>query len=147
MRQLLSYIAQSESEAWVAFTIACTYGGAGSASISKREAFVGLALKSHMMGGSLSQTQYEPVVAIGMKFGAKALIDGAIDRIHKSDYLPLFTYCMDIIYSEGIVKDHEKEILLYIAKVLKITEEYWNMAKQVLYNLNQKNKGYAGKVN
>lgn len=136
----LEYIAQTESEAWMAFLYAslmvCSRPESPIAAISN------LCISSAMLGGEKYELTYRPVEAIGNKIGHLALVNGAVDRVHYDDRKTLFTYCCKVALSDYIMNEHKKEFLHHIGGLLEITPKFLSMTIQVMWTFSQKNDCY-----
>lgn len=138
----LSYISQNEQEAATALLIACCTVDKPLLTASEVDRLSHLRIRSALLPSLADNRIVLSVFAYGERVGAKSLIDGAINRIHKSDYETVFTYCCDICFSNGIPSKRQTEILHYIGHLLKITAQFFRVCIQYQRVFSLKNDGY-----
>lgn len=128
----LSYIAHTEQDAWVSFLVACCLVDKPELSTNEMSIYGTLSSTSAMLGGH-SVALFAPIYHVCKQYGSYALIDGSVNRIHVDDRPTLFTYCVNISMADGVLSKGKKEILKHIAKVLQITNEFWEATIRVMY--------------
>jgi uncharacterized tellurite resistance protein B-like protein len=81
---------------------------------------------------------YKRVAIIHRSLGSKSIIESAASKIDSKFKPTLFALIMDLVLSDGILDDKEKEIAEFLAGALKIEDE---LASKIVEVMMIKNEG------
>lgn len=145
MGKQLSYIAQTEQEAWTAVLCSCAMVDNADISQNKLNRLTQLRFRSAILPEPTNQRVFASVVLIGREYGVTALVDGSIGRIHKEDNKTLFTYCCEVLFADGDLCEKKKQLLFYIGRVLEIQPDFFKVCTTYQRAHSAKDDHYLGK--
>jgi hypothetical protein len=125
--------------------IACGMAETGIVINHEVAAIIEIAQTSAVLGGIKNgalMPLYAPVLAIGLRVGAIALIDGSVAKIHVDEAKTLFTYCAKIIYQNVNLTDKKKKMLMYVGYKLNIDKSFFGKTCEVMQWFCGKNDAY-----
>jgi hypothetical protein len=144
MGKRLSYIAQTEHEAWIAMLFSCAMSDGDILSQREVNRITQLRFRSAMLPEPNNQRIFASVYLIAKECGPIALVDGALNRIHHDDKKTLFTYCCEVIYAEGELTEQKKQILFYIGRALAISPDFFKVCTTYQRAHSAKDDPYLG---
>ena len=131
------YLPKNEQEAWIAVIYACM---AADEKISEHEIdkLGELLVYKVMFRGHELKQYYKPPMIAYKQLGSKGLIDSGVSKISDENKPTLFAITLDLLLSDGVLRDKEKEIIEYLSSALNIEEI---LAQNITKVLLIKNKG------
>lgn len=133
----ITYVPQSEQEAWVAIMYACMAAD-GEISDTEIDKLCELLVMKTLFHNKEIADYYQQVMLVHKHVGSKALIDNSVPVIQEGLKPTLFTLTMEILLSDGILGDYEKEIAEYLTAALALDLD---TAKKIVEIMLIRNKG------
>lgn len=134
--QSLSYQPRSEQEAWVAILYACMSVD-GDVSDVEIDAMVRLLVFKNKFQDVDIVSHYKSAAQARMKVGFFSLVESSAAMVSQEDRPTLLALATDLVLSDGIITDKEKELVEFLAKQLNIDEP---LAMKIIEVILLKNK-------
>lgn len=117
----ITYTPRNEQEAWIAVMYACIAvdGNTSEAEIDKlvQQVTFKILFNGHQIGD-----YYKAALIAHQQIGSKQLIDSSVSKVSDNSKATLFAMIMELLLSDGILGEQEKEIAEYLATALRLDE-------------------------
>jgi hypothetical protein len=133
-----AYVPKNEQEAWIAIMHACI-------AVDEEVAEEELEVLSNVLAGKTmfeghdTMAYAKKVFYAQAKIGSKQLIDSAVDLIPQENRATLFALTIQLVLSDCLVADKEKELIQYLYSALDLEGEFANKIVEVVLILNKGN--------
>ncbi|WP_242917754.1 tellurite resistance TerB family protein [Pontibacter liquoris] len=132
-----AYVPQNEQEAWIAIMQACI---AVDDHVADEELDVlaqTLATKKLFEGHDI-MAYSRTVFYAHAQYGSKVLIDNSVDKIAPENRATLFALTIQLVLSDCVITDQEKELITYLYSALELEAD---LAQKIVSTILIMNKG------
>jgi uncharacterized tellurite resistance protein B-like protein len=116
----LTYVPQSEQEAWIAIMYACMEADGYVSEPEVKKMFELVAKQQPLFKNVHVADYYQPAMLAHKKVGGKVLIDSSTEMIESYNKPVLFKAIMELLLADGILTETEKEIATYLTTTLPV---------------------------
>lgn len=133
-----AYTPKNEQEAWIAIMHASIAVDEDVAE-EELEVLSSILAAKTMFEGHDTMAYAKTVFYAQAKIGSKQLIDSAVDLILRENRATLFALTIQLVLSDCVVADKEKELIQYLYSALDLEGEFANKIVEVVLILNKGN--------
>lgn len=139
----LNYTPRNEQEAMVGIMYACMAvdGDVSEVEIDKLSNLV--VFKSSFSGHPFVE-YYKTALLLHKQTGSKLIIDGGVNKVTEVNKPMLFAMIMELLLSDGILADKEREIIDYVSTALKLNSDLAERIVEVILIKNKDNVPIVG---
>lgn len=132
------YTPIDENEAWIGILYACIMADGEVVKVEENALSLMLISKRRFEDVDVPKI-YRRVIEAQHKIGGAKVVDACCDFIKNDDRNTLFTLCVELVLSDGILDEDEEKIIEYIAEKLEIEDSMLEKIVEVMLIRNRGN--------
>ena len=142
-QQSLAYRPGSEQEAWVAILCACMSVDGDFSDIEINDMARMLVFKNKFQDVDIA-SHFKLATQAKMRVGFFSLVESSAPMVSEDDRPTLLAVATDLVLSDGVLTDKEKELIEFLAKQLNIEEQTAMKIIEVILLKNKDNRVLVG---
>ena len=142
-QQSLAYRPGSEQEAWVAILCACMSVDGDVSDIEINDMARMLVFKNKFQDVDIA-SHFKLATQAKMRVGFFSLVESSAPMVSEDDRPTLLAVATDLVLSDGVLTDKEKELIEFLAKQLNIEEQTAMKIIEVILLKNKDNRVLVG---